>query len=466
MAGLLQAVDITGQAVTLTKEDTVSLLNEAIKRYGSTQGSPIPLLEDAFTKDPDFLFVQLFIACILCSDTVVTTYPRKADDPKVQRVLKLLDDEEKLQKYTWREQQYAKAVKIGSTGNLPGFADALCVILVEHPTDIVALRMVLGLSITIGCYELLRDTVARTLPFWKEDNPLYVQVLTYYAFALEETNFRDEAADLSYKCLRREPKSPWAHHTLTHVVEETRDPQEGVDLLVRTRGDWEDTGLGHHILWHLTLHYLDMGANEKALQEFDNVMQHSLCDGNIYAVIDSASLLWRLELNNCNPGEERWQKLVKFLEELPDSRGFFFFDLHKMLSFAHGKVTESAARTALAEQLLRSAREYADAAEGYLKNTYQIGAPILEGLLAFGKGEYEEVLQQILPLRYKLVNVGGSWAQRQVVLLTALKAAREGKNVNLALALAAEMKALKPKCNTMKKVFDELLAIQNGTEKP
>ena len=61
MAGLLQAVDITGQAVTLTKEDTVSLLNEAIKRYGSTQGSPIPLLEDAFTKDPDFLFVQLFI---------------------------------------------------------------------------------------------------------------------------------------------------------------------------------------------------------------------------------------------------------------------------------------------------------------------------------------------------------------------------------------------------------------------
>ena len=40
-----------------------------------------------------------------------------------------------------------------------------------------------------------------------------------------------------------------------------------------------------------------MGANEKALQEFDNVMQHSLCDGNIYAVIDSASLLWRLEVS-------------------------------------------------------------------------------------------------------------------------------------------------------------------------
>ena len=42
--------------------------------------------------------------------------------------------------------------------------------------------------------------------------------------------------------------------------------------------------------------FVDMGDNDKALKEFDNVMQHSLCDGNIYAVIDSASLLWRLEV--------------------------------------------------------------------------------------------------------------------------------------------------------------------------
>ena len=38
------------------------------------------------------------------------------------------------------------------------------------------------------------------------------------------------------------------------------------------------------------------------------------------------------------------------------------------------------------------------------------------------------------------MNVGGSWAQRQVVLLTALKAAREGKNFHLALALTAQLK--------------------------
>ena len=45
--------------------------------------------------------------------------------------------------------------------------------------------------------------------------------------------------------------------------------------------------------------------------------------------------------------------MVKLIRELPDSRGFLFLDVHKMLSFAHGKVTESAARTALAEEMIK-----------------------------------------------------------------------------------------------------------------
>ena len=42
--------------------------------------------------------------------------------------------------------------------------------------------------------------------------------------------------------------------------------------------------------------FVDMGACDKALEEFDGVMQHTLTNGNIYAIVDSASLLWRLEV--------------------------------------------------------------------------------------------------------------------------------------------------------------------------
>ena len=45
------------------------------------------------------------------------------------------------------------------------------------------------------------------------------------------------------------------------------------------------------------------------------------------------------------------------------------------------------------------------------------------------------------------MNIGGSWAQRQVVVLTAIKAAKEGKNIKLALALTAELKVRRHECS-------------------
>ena len=51
-----------------------------------------------------------------------------------------------------------------------------------------------------------------------------------------------------------------------------------------------------------------------------------------------------------------------------------------------------------------------------------------------------QVLSLLLPLRYSLVDIGGSWAQRQVVALTAIQAAIKGKQHTTALALIAELK--------------------------
>ena len=51
-----------------------------------------------------------------------------------------------------------------------------------------------------------------------------------------------------------------------------------------------------------------------------------------------------------------------------------------------------------------------------------------------------QALSLLLPLRYSLVDIGGSWAQRQVVALTAIQAAIKGKQHTTALALIAELK--------------------------
>ena len=46
--------------------------------------------------------------------------------------------------------------------------------------DALALRVVVDSYIGLGEYEKMRDLVARVLPFWTEDMPLYHGVLAWY----------------------------------------------------------------------------------------------------------------------------------------------------------------------------------------------------------------------------------------------------------------------------------------------
>ena len=95
-----------------------------------------------------------------------------------------------------------------------------------------------------------------SLPLLSTSNPPPLPSPSSYSFGLEETNYRVEAAELAHKALSLQPCSPWATHTICHVVEESRDAEEGVELLERTREDWENSGLANHISWHVALSYL------------------------------------------------------------------------------------------------------------------------------------------------------------------------------------------------------------------
>ena len=109
-------------------------------------------------------------------------------------------------------------------------------------------------SASQGMHPLTTVLMAHPSPLYSPSTPFHST--SSYSFGLEETNYRVEAAELGYKSLSLQPRSPWATHTICHVVEESRDAEEGVELLERTRKDWESSILGNHISWHLALHYL------------------------------------------------------------------------------------------------------------------------------------------------------------------------------------------------------------------
>ena len=59
---------------------------------------------------------------------------------------------------------------------------------------------------------------------------------------------------------------------------------------------------------------------------------------------------------------------------------------------------------------------------------------------------HSQVLQIMLPLRYDLIQLGGSWAQRQVFNVTMIQAAIKANKPKLAISILAELKVRFCRC--------------------
>jgi hypothetical protein len=74
-----------------------------------------------------------------------------------------------------------------------------------------------------------------------------------------------------------------------------------------------------------------------------------------------------------------------------------------------------------------------------------VGIPIVEGLVAFHRGAYAEAVDLLLPARVGLWQIGGSYAQRDVVDWTLTEAAARAGQRDVALSLAYERLASRPR---------------------
>jgi hypothetical protein len=79
--------------------------------------------------------------------------------------------------------------------------------------------------------------------------------------------------------------------------------------------------------------------------------------------------------------------------------------------------------------------------------TSAVGLPVCRSLLHFGRGRYQQVLDELLPIRIRVHEFGGSHAQRDAVERTLLEAAIRAERTDLAFALVSERLAVR-ECNT------------------
>ena len=98
-----------------------------------------------------------------------------------------------------------------------------------------------------------------------------------------------------------------------------------------------------------------------------------------------------------------------------------------------------------AERVVNATERYANQSnDANVAMTRDIGLPFCCALQAFAKGDYDETVERLLPMRYRTHRLGGSHAQRDVIAWTLVEAALRAGRFELARSLANERTADKP----------------------
>jgi len=343
-----------------------------------------------------------------------------------------------------RERAHLAAAHRWVAGDMTGAGDALNDISVEYPRDLLALSCGHQIDFFTGNALNLRDRIGRALGEWHADDPQAGFVHGMYAFGLEECNQYQQSEQLGQSAVGMNRDDVWGIHAVVHTYEMSGRIPEGVRFMRSREQDWT-TGnfLNVHNSWHYALYLLQGGDAAGALAVYDRVLHHEGSADVALELLDATALLWRIWLER-TPVGGRWQPLASAWARLLAPGFYPFNDMHAVMSFIGSGELDRA------ENVVRALQEFAvagDPASTAWKMTTGVGLAVCRGLLSFGRGEYGNVISELLPIRTRVHTFGGSHAQRDAVERTLLEAAIRAGRTSLAAALVSERLSIR-ECNT------------------
>ena len=379
--------------------------NEA---YGGLEAS----IKSMINADEDFVLGHVLQSGIeLIGSSSYLSNPHHYD--QVSRLVKLT----RKSSLTKREKSHVEAIKNLYDGNVNVACDYWEEILVENPTDLMALKFAHDIYFYTGSHTRMRDSVARVLPYWKPTQSMYNYLYGMHSFGLVQTNFFIEAEKAAQKSLELNSRDGWATHTLCHVYEYRSDCETGIKFLRKTEDDWKEcTFIATHNYWHLALYHLDKGDHESALDLFDENISSCLAANRTLDLVDLAQLLYRLKLD-CTTCElrERWQRLRTVFESRVNDHAYTFNDMHVLM------ILNACNETAKKQSFYESLEKYLEQKEeqfcvqvdscnnivkhsgevNFLKGVNQrFAADIFDSICHFDKGEFSKVVDKLYPIRY------------------------------------------------------------------
>jgi tetratricopeptide (TPR) repeat protein len=403
--------------------------DQAVRAFNLVHGDAVGLFEAARTAAPDFAMAHLGQAWVFAV----------ANDPGLLTRASALVETVRSLALNEREEAHLAALSHLVRGARKTAVAVLDRHLMDYPFDLLAHQGAALVDGFLGRFHWVRDRSARALPLWSRDRPGYPTMLAFHGFGLEEAGDYARAEDESREAAELEPLSFWPHHTVAHVMEMTGRPEDGLGWMAAREALWSTPGHLNqvHIWWHKALFHVELGQYDAALALYDGPVRATQRRLGV-SLTNASALLWRLDLLGCDIGE-RWHELASLWEDHADGKCLVFTDIHAAMAELRS------GREALALQRLKAMRETAasDAEAAPLYRT--VGIPVVEALRAFHRGAYEEAVGLLLQTRFDLWQIGGSYAQRDVVDWTLAEAALRAGRRAVALSLAHERLASRPR---------------------
>jgi tetratricopeptide (TPR) repeat protein len=405
--------DARGLAVSGASRVALGFYEDALSRLWLQRGDPLALARAAQAIAPGFVAAHQLEASLLLASRDARDFARASG------VLARMDAIPQ----NGRERRHSGALHAAAAGDYARAARIYDELLEKHPWDIVALSQAQVYDYYLGSPASQCARTNRAVRIWSRELPGFHAVLSMHAFALEECGDYGAAEDAALQAIELEPRDARAHHALAHVHEMQGEAREGIRWLGARSAQWHDAGAtATHLWWHIALFQQQLGRPDLALAVYDRRIEGKT---GLSALVDASALLWRLGLEGVEV-QERFVPLAAAWACYADDAHCAFNDLHAMMAFAGARRWNLCKRLVSAQE-----RRLRGAWTTNHDMTRLVGLPACRAVESFAKGDYgrtEALLRALPPVAHR---IGGSHAQRDILLLTRAAARTEARKVLL-----------------------------------
>ncbi|XP_039210518.1 tetratricopeptide repeat protein 38 [Crotalus tigris] len=456
-----KAWEDAGLSLSTTSNEACKLFDAALTQYVTwTNDHTLGGLEGTFSKlqaaDPNFVMGNVIANGLVLIGTGSSVRLDKKLDDAIKNTVSLSHS----QPLTEREKLHVSALELFARGQIYRACDTWEQILMTNPTDVLALKFAHDGYFYLGSKDQMRDSIARVYRHWTPDIPLSSYIKGMYAFGLVETNFYDRAEKMAFEALAINSRDAWSVHALAHVNEMKADFKGGLAFMKQTENNWKDSDmLACHNYWHWALYYIEKGDYEAALTIYDTHIAPSLqLSGTMLDVVDNSSMLHRLELEGVQVGD-RWEAVNQVTKRHARDHTLIFNDVHFLMASlgAQDQKTSSELLTTL-QDLVQTPTE-----DDQLSLVPSLGLPLLQAFVESDQGHYDKAVELLYPVRYQVVKIGGSDAQRDIFAQFLVHAALKCKskaNQRLARCLLLERDELRPNSPLTERLMRKAIALQ------